>query len=1407
VGVYDDLNAEAEQQSIDDTRTRRTTTRASQTTAQRVSSIRSEYPWLTPGAAMSLAKAGHDGRSRATREAARRAAERKKKKGFGWHSIGDRVGAVGDWLVPETVEDIIGASLKVHTKWGKGATRAGFTALDFGEEAIASTFRRTAGNVLPTTIPHGSRQSTSTGLTRGDPGFNPLGGTKLGIIGEKLLDDGLKADIDLGSGFFPGGEIAAKQAERARAELSIAGQAATPGRLLAYTIAEPGSTEYKWASGLTDAAFVLYTDPATHGLSVAGKLRSARHLFDPSIAGAIRGATRRTAVTDLANAYLDSKDGRKVVDWLTTESSPYKIYKAMGEKISAEEAADLSRLSDAVDIVDYIRPKLGTSIRAKPYVANPLTRAVKPVDGYASYLPESVRKRVDGVRLTHIMPGAHVDPNNSTDVAVNMMRAAHNAKLGADKAEEYFNLAAAAKSPIGRFNAVNTVQSDIAATLLQGGTGRKVARGLTKMYENYVEHATAYYTDDIGHNVPVLGAIIRGQDYALPTPHLWSEYINRAIPLPDARAIRRATSKYGRVLNHWQTENASRPVPVALLDFVFQDVWKPMQLIRGAWTVRVVGEEQIRMAAMGQKSIINHPIQAIAWAIGRRGHTDALGKHFDPTDDATELAQALTRRGDNWRDRRMRWAQTNVRQGSEAYGEAGARELAKLHADPITRRLVAGLGDGDGVATVTGNPLVDVKEWFWSGAGQKFRKEMAEAKGRELLAVDRSVADELIDSMWQRVQTKTAGRADLLEVIGSGSLNGAPVLAKTSRGFDAADTLKTHLDDLGLQQAGPSTYVGELTRADRRGITSDIGLDGAVDSLFNVFMSRPTNFLSRSPAFRQFYWQRVEELLPAMDEAAQAKILAAARQANLPAKTLRRIEKTVDRKLLGELSLDDADTLAKAFGLDETKRLLYDLSERSQLFDITRHIFPFGEAWGEVLKVWARIITERPQNIRKAQLTIEGARGSGFFTTDENGEEWFNYPGSRFITEQVAGVPVQMRGRVQGLNIFSNNPLMPGVGPMVQIPASYFLPRKSSWNTVREMLLPFGDETLEGGALETFLPAWMQKFRQAGKTPFGREDQRLWDSTYMEAHRYLRGTGDYQSDEALDAAATKAANRIYALRGAAQFFAPSAPSPEFMARDKNGRLMVATKLTEEFRKLLDEDVKNDTDTAVEIFLNKYGPDALEYMQNKSEGGGPTSSKALDWINDNAAFVKRYPDTYALFAPQDEGFDYEAYTTLIRLGTVRPLKPKEFVEMANARVAAMIYRQAQAAVEDADPDEATVWLREIKQELTREYPGYNRKPFDDKKVPNQIRELAAAIDEPTVSSTPVARGIRAYMEQRQLAQEEAEARGLAGFGTAKSAADLREWLREWGAEYAKKYRGFDEVFNRVFVRELKKEDAE
>ncbi len=56
---------------------------------------------------------------------------------------------------------------------------------------------------------------------------------------------------------------------------------------------------------------------------------------------------------------------------------------------------------------------------------------------------------------------------------------------------------------------------------------------------------------------------------------------------------------------------------VRFLDWYTSDVFKPLALLKPAWTVKVVGEEQLRLISRGLMSLPLAPIQIIARVFGK----------------------------------------------------------------------------------------------------------------------------------------------------------------------------------------------------------------------------------------------------------------------------------------------------------------------------------------------------------------------------------------------------------------------------------------------------------------------------------------------------------------------------------------------------------------------------------------------------------------------------------------------------------------------------------------------------------------------------------------------------------------------------------------------------------------------
>lgn len=1371
------------------------------------------YPWMPAGATLSLAKADVKPESPVARTAAKAAAKKKRKSGLGWHSIGDVV---------------------------KGAVRGVTTVASAPLEEAQGQFR----DVVKATREHGVLGGAVNAATHSVANVMGVGErwdrdnpqSNLGVAFKQFRDEGR---VDLGQGYFPGGTAAKQQAANARALASIDGHAVTPGRWLANLVVEPGTKPYSVMSGLADMA-VAIADPSSKAMGGTGKARQATKLF-MNDAGLVNAA-RKTVLPEVADAWLSTKKGRGVVDRLAGMDSVDDIWKASNKKIPVGVAVELADAKTPDAVADVIRTHAGIALREKPELGG---------------VGVTVRRHLEGVRLAQAMPGRHLSLDDMDDAVEQLDRFQKNARLPLDVIKANNEALARATSRAEQYQVVVNATSGAVREAIEnsGGAGREVARELVRHWNDTDAEYAKYFVNEVGENIPVFGAVLSGNGVPLPTPHLWNEYVNRAIPLPDARDIRRATSRASKWIGQkaedaplpWRVTSEGWKAGNALLDFTMNDLWKPAQLLRGAWTVRVVGEEQIRMAMSGLDSVFSHPLSAIARvvasdtpyregrllgratpanlavaagrgtartleaagrALERVGVEDAFGAARgragllgDELANTEEAQQALIRGAAGFMDRgelKLR-DRVLVRKGNRRYAEALADELGKMSADPVTREVLSRTPD-------------EAKEWFWSGAGQKFRRDIA-AQHDELehrvrvggsYADDRTVksADDYIDSIYDRVKVKTGGRADLIDAITSGYLGPNPIRNTIGDTSYARREIARLVRDEG---AGPDVVVGErAVKIAGRGQTALSYYDYAVDAAMNSLMSRPSNFLSRSRAFEQFYWQRAEELLPFMSSGARTEALDAARNANLGRSAMKRLE-TAAQRGSGDLSLEDADVLAKAFGIDSTKKLLYDLADRSQWTDVMRHIAPFGEAWKEILTSWARIGVEtHGKPIRRAQQVIQGARGAGFFHTDEaTGEEVFSYPGSQFVTGAVTGVPTPFTGNVASLNLFSNNPLLPGAGPLVQVSVGKLIPEKPSYDWLRDLITPYGEADTGGGFVESFLPAWFQKVRKAMADP---ESDRLFANTVFDMARYLKSTGKYGDDpdamEQLQEDSVKAAKRLYIVRAITQFGAPAAPTPQMMARDADGNLTTAFTLTEAFRKLQDADYT----TAVETFLDTFGEDALLYMQPKSQGGVTPTDTLHDWVRDNGDVVKRYNKVYGFFAPEGGDFSLTEMERQIATGERKAIKPDEAVRLANHRVASMVYRAAREKVGETMNTENRQWLGQVREALVEQYPGYEPERYDATKVPDMVRQFTEAAADPRLADTDAGQGLNLYLMARERAMTEAQARGFSTFGRAKGARDLREWLRAVAAAVGEEHPAFSRMFEEGLSREMA-DDAE
>ncbi len=143
----------------------------------------------------------------------------------------------------------------------------------------------------------------------------------------------------------------------------------------------------------------------------------------------------------------------------------------------------------------------------------------------------------------------------------------------------------------------------------------------------------------------------------------------------------------------------------------------------------------------------------------------------------------------------------------------------------------------------------------------------------------------------------------------------------------------------------------------------------------------------------------------------------------------------------GENADELASHIAAERALNTIKPYIHSPEIRSQFEVLHRTAMPFLFAQDQFIKRWVKTFVTHPSAIAKAQLGMNGLRTSGIIQRDQDGNEFFYYPGSQYVTTAIAraaqaiGIPasvplsIPFTGQVKNIMPGLSNPLTPSVGP------------------------------------------------------------------------------------------------------------------------------------------------------------------------------------------------------------------------------------------------------------------------------------------------------------------------------------------------------------------------------------------
>jgi len=902
-------------------------------------------------------------------------------------------------------------------------------------------------------------------------------------------------------------------------------------------------------------------------------------------------------------------------------------------------------------------------------------------------------------------------------------------------------------------------------------------------------------------------------------------------------------------------------------DGYMQRIWKPSILLRPAWVVRVVGEEQLRMWAADLDNAFAHPLSAFAWVLGRKPSQRAgilkdqrkllrddyladtlnLGRGgTDIFDESLELAmrhqQALTQSHGGMTlgfDPKRARGFTQVTKGDKRFYGAGAKELLQLADDPLATA----------IARVEFNPvrgreefnrqIDEVKKRFWDGDLSQWRKSFVSNSDEQskytknLITSSKVHADSYIDSIVARLHDKTGGRYRAVEktpdgkfvgnvwdensikpniqsenniieytIIQAGDEELISHIAKESNEFVSITNKAGETQNIKftreMSESQHKQYRAWLQKnksgvwsdthhfkASRTDTTGDFasGYDKVLETLFSGLMGSTTNDLSRSPAFRQFYWKFMENMYANLDDVARVQVLGQAKKMmgnSLPGSRARKYIKSLENmkqadvsKLLGVDDLRQVDDLAKAFALTETKDLLYDLNKRHVITDMVRLAMPFAEVYLEIAGTWTRLLRGQKTLFgRKAQRSIEAMRkpslfgeyeDEGFFTTDpQSGEEMYNMnwfenifnidnslknpegdeaginPITGQQTTEIPDINTKLRGYAGGLNMVAGD-IVPGLGPLAQIPASAILP---STPDVDKVFFPYGrpEDGLKEMANPIYfakqaMPSWFRKVIIAGDS-MDAEFQRSYANTVKEIQRAMFMTQSYddstpEQEVASLEKAKKLATQSLLHRAFIQFIAPTGAILQYdyeigpggrayldpieaKEEDPEGKYFAQTLLADAYYQML---AKSGGDRVIAIaqFIKVFGFDPTALLTSKSK-----QIKKVSFTDDGGYFkqlnetvFKEYPDVaYYMYpdSPLDE-FNFQAWNNAFTDGDRVNLSPEEYKQAVRQAQGSLAYEHARRVIMDGPMYANLPYQKRVEQlylirlQLQQQFQGY------------------------------------------------------------------------------------------------------
>lgn len=371
---------------------------------------------------------------------------------------------------------------------------------------------------------------------------------------------------------------------------------------------------------------------------------------------------------------------------------------------------------------------------------------------------------------------------------------------------------------------------------------------------------------------------------------------------------------------------------------------------------------------------------------------------------------------------------------------------------------------------------------------------------------------------------------------------------------------------------------------------------------------------------------------------------------------------------------------------------------RSQLAMAGRNFARFYRATEDFYRRVGRVVRYNPEAVVLGSLTYEGISHSGFVQTDDNGEQYFFYPGLNPVYKAVNGImkafgvdtafqiplPIEFSGKLKMITPSMNpDSLFPTfAGPLAAFPIKVMGNLIPQFKELEQVFL--GQYSEDTPMISAVLPAHVNRILGALNKD---ERSSQYASAFRKGITYLEAAGyspkskieiiDGQKVEVppspgeLQAYKDKlqsATLSVLALRAVFGFIAIASPQVTLKSdMAKWVRDNERTNFKQVFNNLLNT-YNGDIDRTTQEWIKLF-PNQMPFTVSESERNTVAIVRAVDgadtWIKENGPLLKQYKEGAAFLIPTKGDFNFDSYKIIFQAGLKKSKTLDDFLKEVGA----------------------------------------------------------------------------------------------------------------------------------------------